>query len=668
VSSPLLRSFDTPALHISYLSFVLPFVLLRRIGRIVGDAMSAIAGFTGATGDAARAAHPMAIKDAADAAAAQAADHVDVDSIAQLLKEDDGVDVTAVVAAHLRVIAVARRHARMRRIGRPRRYCGSSPRRSANKRRDFGAGVHAIFRDYFGVDGEAPVYDDRDFERRFRVPRTVFQRVYLAVKNDPFFQQRINAMGKLQAHPLQKVVPAFRVIGYGEAVDRADEYVRLSRTVVAKSMELLMEFIVKRWGPTYLRRPNAEEFKTILQRNKERGMPGCIGSLDCCHWQWHQCPTGMAGMYQSRKGKRGIVIEAVCDEDLWVWHLYVGSPGGLNDLNVMHQSPLCLDVTAGRWPPRNMPYTINGRTTTLPCYLVDGIYPRFAFLMSPHPQQALVEQKTFNRLQEAIRKDVERLLGVLMQRFHVALHPGRYRKVSKLVTTYQAICILHNMCEESRRGQFLGRRRRSAAHGSAGDPIGGGCGGETSVGSAPGGSTGAESGQAGGAGDGNAPGSEGGSNDGPADGVGSGNAPGGEGGAGYGTGGGAGWGNASGADDGDGSGPGGAAEDGDGTGAVAKIGDAGAAAAGGIAAGGGGTAATGGALHAALGDVGAAGQAPPVIKPVAHPPAAGFAAIIDSWTETQSATECVSLRNDLTADIYRERAKLLAPYTGGHDV
>ena len=75
-----------------------------------------------------------------------------------------------------------------------------------------------------------------------------------------------------------------------------------------------------------LRRPSQEELSEIMERNKERGMPGGIGSLDCCRWEWHQYPTGMAGAYQSRKGKRGIVVEAVCDEDLWVWHLFVGAP------------------------------------------------------------------------------------------------------------------------------------------------------------------------------------------------------------------------------------------------------------------------------------------------------------------------------------------------------
>jgi len=66
--------------------------------------------------------------------------------------------------------------------------------------------------DYFGLDGSAPVYDEAGFERRFRVPRSVFLRIFHAVKGRSFFAQRMNATGRPQAHPLQKVVAAFRVI------------------------------------------------------------------------------------------------------------------------------------------------------------------------------------------------------------------------------------------------------------------------------------------------------------------------------------------------------------------------------------------------------------------------------------------------------------------------
>ena len=49
------------------------------------------------------------------------------------------------------------------------------------------------------------------------------------------------------------------------------------------------------------------------------------------------------------------------------------------------------------------------------------------------------EAKTFNRLQEAIRKNVERMFGVLTKRLQVAFHPGRYRSVNQWITTYKVV-------------------------------------------------------------------------------------------------------------------------------------------------------------------------------------------------------------------------------------
>lgn len=388
-------------------------------------------------------------------------------------EELDAEEEEAVAAALMlrRAAARRRRAAAAGAPGRRRRamYRGSVPGRRPNKKRDFNLGLRSIMRDYFGVDGKDPVYDEADFERRFRVPRTVFMRIFDAIKDQPSFRQRINATGRPQAHPLQKVVAAFRVIAYGEAYDRTDEYVRLSRSTIAVATKKLMSFIVRRFTPEYLRQPTKEELLAILKRNAERGLPGCIGSIDCSHWRWTACPKGFQGMYQSGadKGNRSIVLEAACDEDLWIWHWYVGAPGSFNDVNVFHESPLYLAITSGQWPP-SLPYTINGRTRDIPYYLADGIYPRYAFLVTPYPQPVrTMQSRTFNRLQEAVRKDVERLYGVLTARFHIALHPARYRTVQQLTTTAKAIAILHNMTVEVRREQFTGRRRSAAAAAAA---------------------------------------------------------------------------------------------------------------------------------------------------------------------------------------------------------
>jgi len=45
-------------------------------------------------------------------------------------------------------------------------------------------------------------------------------------------------------------------------------------------------------------------------------------------------------MYQNRHGNSSVVMETICDEELWIWHLFVGCPGSHHDLNSMHVSAL----------------------------------------------------------------------------------------------------------------------------------------------------------------------------------------------------------------------------------------------------------------------------------------------------------------------------------------
>ena len=389
---------------------------------------------------------------------------------------NDDITVASVVAAHVATLLTwRRREIAARAVHRPR-YRGSIPGRAGNRPRDFELGLKCILRDYFGLDGVPPVFGREQFERRFRFPMPVFLKIYRTIKDRPFWAQRVNATGRPQAHLLQKLVAAFRVLAYGESYDRADEYVRLSRSTIARAVQLFTEFLVDDFGPVYLRPPTLAEVGNILSRNAERGMPGCLGSLDCSHWEWSSLPKALAGAYQDRHGQCSVVIEAICDEDTWIHHIFAGCPGSLNDVNVLYQSSLYIDVIMGKWPPRDYPFTVNGKTRTLLYYLVDGIYPRFAFLVAPYRNPRIREERTFNRLQEALRKDVERLFGTLTARSHMMLHPSRFWSVPRIISTTQAVATLHNMVVEARRDGFLSGSRSPMYRAAGGNPPGAGAG------------------------------------------------------------------------------------------------------------------------------------------------------------------------------------------------
>jgi len=343
------------------------------------------------------------------------------------------------------------------------RFIGCVAGRRASRPRDFDQGMRGIMREYFGVDWQPPVYGDETFERRFRVPRSVFMGIYEAIRDRLFWRQSINATGRPQAYALQKLVPVFRVLACAESYDRADKCVRLSKSTIEVATKKLIEFIVEEWEPVYVRPPSDEKVKRMLERNAAWGMPGCIGSLDFSHWEWAACPKGLVKQCQNLKKRRSIVIVTVCDEDVYIWQFFIKAPGSLNDLNVLRISPLYFDVVEGVWLPKSFSFCVNGRSRRFLSYLTDGVHSKYPFFVSPYPNPIIPTEKIFNRPQEALRKDVERLYGVLTARFHILLHPSLFGSVEQMMLTGKEAAILRIMVVEQRRGGYVAHERIAAA-------------------------------------------------------------------------------------------------------------------------------------------------------------------------------------------------------------
>jgi Plant transposon protein len=245
------------------------------------------------------------------------------------------------------------------------------PGKAPNVHRDFGA-IHAHYMGKYFWPVEmlrpnttvcGPRQPEHAFERRFRMPRLVFDRVLTkVVAASEYFRRglRPDATGRLGITPLIKVIVALRQLAYGIPSDLCDDMFAVSETTAAECMYEFCCQVVSCFGNKYLREPTIDDLKQIERRFSEVGFPGCIGCVDCAGWFWKNAPKAMHGSLAGKDGKPTLRMEVICDLDLSIWSFQFGFPGVYNDLNILSVSDHFCNMLSGTFPPFTPKYRING--------------------------------------------------------------------------------------------------------------------------------------------------------------------------------------------------------------------------------------------------------------------------------------------------------------------
>ncbi|CAA7027266.1 unnamed protein product [Microthlaspi erraticum] len=279
--------------------------------------------------------------------------------------------------------------------------------------------------------------------------RPLFVRIVNKLSELRYFQPIPDTTGKPGFTGLQKCTAAIRMLAYGTAADATDEYLRMGASTALACLHKFVKAIILFYEDDYLRRPTPADLKRLLKESERRGFPGCIGSIDCMHWEWKNCLTAWKGQYARGHGKPTIVLEAVASYDLWIWHAFFGPPGTLNDINVLHRSLVFDDILQGHAP--KVSFSVNGHHYKMAYYLTDGIYPEWSTFVKPIPQPQEPKAQLFDMLQSAKRKEVERAFGVLQARFAIVKNPALSMDKEKIGNIMKACIILHNMIVEDER-------------------------------------------------------------------------------------------------------------------------------------------------------------------------------------------------------------------------
>jgi hypothetical protein len=306
-----------------------------------------------------------------------------------------------------------------------------------------------LMRSYFIKNA---IFPERYFRRRFRMSTRLFKGIAESVMEfDRFFEQRRNAAGELGHSTYQKVTAALRMMAYGIPADLVDDHLAMGESTAILCVRRFAVAIVRVFGEEYLRAPNAQDTARLLEQNARRGFTGMLGSIDCMHWSWKNCPAAWHGQFKGHKKDSTIILEAVADYETWIWHAFFGMPGSCNDINVLQRSPLMTRIANGETP--RMQFVANNRTYYYGYFLADGIYPRWRTFVKPVKDPEGKCELDFHNAQAAARKDVERAFGILQARFAIVRGPARFWDQEILWYIMMACVIMHNMIIEDERGE-----------------------------------------------------------------------------------------------------------------------------------------------------------------------------------------------------------------------
>ena len=120
----------------------------------------------------------------------------------------------------------------------------------------------------------------------------------------------------------------------------------------------------------YLRVPDEADLCNINKLHRHvHGAEGMLGSLDCSHMIWINCPKAWAGSYQGKENNPSIVLEGISDHHMFFWHASYGYAGTLNDKTIFDLSPFQECLLDGSFKDKELsseviPFSIAGEQSS----------------------------------------------------------------------------------------------------------------------------------------------------------------------------------------------------------------------------------------------------------------------------------------------------------------
>nr|XP_043625958.1 uncharacterized protein LOC122597428 [Erigeron canadensis] len=320
-------------------------------------------------------------------------------------------------------------------------------------RRDRETADEQLMADYFVKDAKYTLWY---FRRRFRMLRPLFMRIVNDILSYPsrhpghvpehfrrMQDKLLDGRKRVGFSTIKKCVSAIRQLAYGYNPGALDDYLQIGEGTSRVYLDHYSKCVFQLYKEEYLRRPTPEDIDRLYDKYEElHGFPRMLGSIDCMHWPWKNCPKAWQGQYtRGDHDHPTIMLEAVASYDLWIWHAYFGTAGSNNDINVLNNSPVFREIIEDR--AQDSSFKVNGTHYRKWYYLRSS-----QCLLSRTHARKKKRRKKFKQYQESARKDVERAFRSLQNQWHILTQPARAKSINRICRTKYACVILHNMIVE----------------------------------------------------------------------------------------------------------------------------------------------------------------------------------------------------------------------------
>mmetsp|Transcript_14316 Transcript_14316/g.16648 ORF Transcript_14316/g.16648 Transcript_14316/m.16648 type:complete len:323 (+) Transcript_14316:290-1258(+) len=197
-----------------------------------------------------------------------------------------------------------------------------------------------------------------------------------------------------------------------------------------------------------------EELRHVLGLYERKGHPGCVGSVDCVHVIWDQCPAGLHSLCTGKEKVPTLAFEVVSSHTKKILAVTKDFPGTYNDKTISKYDEAIKflrdiknRVANYKWKSLYFDGDVIKTRLNKGCYFIcDGGYCFWDILIPPYKNQMEgSDMMEWSKQVESTRKDIECVFGILKKRFLVLKHAIRFQKPEEINDIFTTCCVLHNL-------------------------------------------------------------------------------------------------------------------------------------------------------------------------------------------------------------------------------